>query len=78
MNAPTRHRKATNLSLDADLLDEAKALGINVSRAAEGGVARAVALEKGRLWQQENAAALESSNAWVVERGLPLKSRRMF
>ncbi|NGO91003.1 MAG: post-segregation antitoxin CcdA, partial [Halomonas sp.] len=28
-------RKPTNLSLDSDLLKEAKALGINVSRSAE-------------------------------------------
>lgn len=35
-------RRAANLTLDRDLLDEARALDINVSRAAEMGIARAV------------------------------------
>ena len=43
-------RRSTNLSLDAQLVAEAKGLDINISRAAEEGIARAVAEETARLW----------------------------
>ena len=71
-------RKAANLSIDADLLSEAKALSVNISRAAEAGIAEAVRKEKERLWREENREALESSNRWVEEHGLPLAKYRQF
>ncbi len=71
-------RKAANLSIDADLLAEAKALSVNISRAAEGGIAEAVKAEKERLWKEENREAIESSNRWVEEHGLPLARYRQF
>jgi antitoxin CcdA len=71
-------RKPTNLTLDAALLAEAKELSVNVSRAAETGIAEAVRAEKERLWLEENREALESSNAYVKEHGLPLAKYRMF
>ena len=40
-------RKSTNLSLDAHLVSEAKNLNINISRAAEHGIAMAVAEREG-------------------------------
>lgn len=71
-------RKAANLTLNADLLAEAKALSVNVSRAAEAGISQAVRAEKERRWIEENREALESWNAWVNEHGLPLAKYRMF
>lgn len=71
-------RKATNLTLDADLLAEAKALAVNVSRAAETGIAEAVRAEKERLWLEENREAIESWKIWVEQNGLPLAKYRMF
>lgn len=71
-------RKATNLTLNADLLAEAKALSVNVSRAAETGISQAVRAEKERRWIEENREALESSNTWVEKNGLPLAKYRMF
>ena len=71
-------RKPTNLSLDSALLNEAKSLGINVSRAAEAGIAEAVKLHKRQKWLKENAAALASSNAYVEANGLPLAQHRQF
>jgi antitoxin CcdA len=76
MNAHTR--KPTNLSLDAALLAEAKELKVNLSRAAEEGVRRAVSAAKSEHWKAENAAALRSSNAYVEKHGLPLDSFRQF
>jgi len=71
-------RRATNLSLDARLLDEAKALGINISRACEPALARAIADARGERWRAENEAAIQSSNAYVERHGLPLARFRKF
>lgn len=71
-------RKPTNLSLDSELLKEAKLLGINVSRSAEAGIAEAVKRHKQKKWLQDNASALKSSNAYVEANGLPLARHRQF
>lgn len=71
-------RKATNVSLDEGLLAEAKLLRINVSQAAEAGLAQAVAARRAELWLAENREALESSNAYVEQNGLPLVAYRSF
>jgi antitoxin CcdA len=76
MNVATR--KAVNLSLDRTLLEEAKALEVNVSRAAEVGLKAAVKKAKEEQWLAENMAALESINQWVEENGLPLEKYRTF
>ncbi|WP_170551177.1 MULTISPECIES: type II toxin-antitoxin system CcdA family antitoxin [Ruegeria] len=76
MNAQSR--RPTNLSLDSALLSEAKALKVNLSRAAEEGVRIAVAEAKAEQWKAENADALKSSNAYVEQHGLPLDSFRQF
>lgn len=60
------------------LLAEAKALNINISQAAEAGLAQAVALPGEQRWLAENKAALESSNAYVETHGLPLARYRTF
>lgn len=75
---PSGSRKATNVSLGEALLAEAKALRINVSQAAEAGLARAVAEKRAELWLNENREAMESSNAYVEEHGLPLARYRGF
>ena len=71
-------KRAANLSVDAKLLEEAKALDINLSRTFEEGLRHAVAKAKADAWRRDNAAALESSNAWVAEHGLPLARYRRF
>jgi antitoxin CcdA len=71
-------RKSTNVTLTAALVDEARALGVNLSQAAEVGVADAVARKRAEVWLAENREALESSNAFVEAHGLPLASYRNF
>lgn len=71
-------KKATNVSLAEPLLAEAKVLRINVSQAAEAGVARAVAEKRAELWVAENAEAFECWNAYVEKNGLPLARYRTF
>ncbi len=71
-------RKACNLSLDRALLEEARALDLSISRAAEAGLTEAVRRRKSEIWREENADALKSSNAWVEANGLPLEKHRQF
>lgn len=71
-------RKSTNLTLDAELANEAKTLGISLSRAAEQGIAAAVKAEKERRWREENREATESYNKWIEKNGLPLEKYRVF
>lgn len=79
VNRPRRApRRATNVSLPEDLLSEAKALKINISQAAEAGVAQAIARTRSEHWLAENQEAIESSNAFVEKYGLPLAKYRMF
>ena len=74
----TQTRKPTNLSLDAELLKEAKAFKVNLSRAAEHGVRAALATAKSEQWKRDNATALKSSNDYVDQHGLPLDQFRQF
>ena len=71
-------RKATNVTLDAELLERAKRLRINISQASEEGLSRAVAVKQAALWLQANQAALDSSNAYVEQHGVPLARHRNF
>lgn len=71
-------RKATNITLDADLLEQARGLRINISQASEEGVSRAVAVKQAAIWLQENQAALDSSNTYVEQHGLPLVKHQNF
>ena len=73
-----QRKRATNVSLDAQLLTEAKALGVNISRACDRGLALQIAEERGKRWLKENKAAIESSNAYVERQGLPLARHRRF
>ena len=71
-------RKATNLSIDAALVEEARSLDVNLSQAAEAGVREAVRAAKAEEWLRENKEALLASNEWVAKNGLPLAKYRMF
>jgi antitoxin CcdA len=75
---PASARRATNVTLDAALLAEAKSLQLNISQAAEAGLQRAVADKRAQLWLQANQAALDSSSAHVDQQGLPLARHRHF
>ncbi|TIS95116.1 MAG: post-segregation antitoxin CcdA [Mesorhizobium sp.] len=75
---PKSQRKSVNTSIDSKLIEEAKALGINMSRAAERGIAKAISDEKSRRWLLENREAIESSNEYVRRNGLPLAKYRLF
>jgi antitoxin CcdA len=71
-------RQPANLSIDSNLMREAKGLDVNVSRAAEAGIAEAVAAEKTRLWKLENRTTMDAWNDYAEKNGVPLEEYRQF
>ena len=71
-------RKPTNLSLDAQLVADAKAMCLNLSETAERAIAEAVRHEKVRRWKEENREAIEAYNRYIDEHGVPLSEFRQF
>jgi len=78
LRAQSRKKKATNVPLRADLLAEARELGIGVSEAAEQGLRQAIASMREQRWLEENRAAMDSANKYIEENGLPLADHRPF
>jgi antitoxin CcdA len=66
---PTRKR-AVNLFVDADLLDEAKRLDINISDTLDRRLRAIVKAEQEKRWLQENSAAIDSINNFIEQHGL--------
>lgn len=71
-------RKPTNVSLPSDLLERAKELDVNVSRASERGLRAEVHEAEARLWAAEHAGFIAEMNARIEHDGLPLDEHRMF
>ena len=67
-------KKATNLTLNTEVLAEAKKLGINISKACDAFLESLVRQEKERLWKLENADFIASYNKTIEDEGLPLDS----
>lgn len=65
-------RRKTSLSLDADALDSAKQLGINVSSVADAALKHAVAQARRKAWLAENAEAFTAQSNWHARHGHPL------
>ena len=71
-------RRATNVTLPEPLLQEACALGVNLSQACERGLVEAVAASWRARWLAENQEAIEAWNIHVDTHGLPLAAYRQF
>jgi antitoxin CcdA len=66
-----RTRKiATNVSARADVVAEAKALGVNLSEVFESAVSEAVRRKRQEAWLADNREAIQSYNARVARDGL--------
>ncbi|MEO1028483.1 MAG: type II toxin-antitoxin system CcdA family antitoxin [Pseudomonadota bacterium] len=65
-------RRRINLSIREDIIDAAKALSLNASRAAEAGIAAAVQKAQEAQWLEENRSALDAHNRRVEEQGVLL------
>ncbi len=77
-NTHASGRQRLNLTLPGSLVEEAKALGLNLSRACESGLEAAVAAERARRWQADNRPFFDWYNAKVEQDGLLLAEYRQF
>lgn len=68
----TASRRKTSLTLDADALDAARDLGINVSAVADAALRQAVAEARRRRWLEDNAEDFAAQSAWHERHGHPL------
>jgi antitoxin CcdA len=74
-----RPRKTpTNLSLRGDLVQRAKALGLNLSEVVEGALEKAIRAAEQARWLAENEEAIEYYNDFVENHGLFGEDYRQF
>ena len=71
-------RVKVNLTLDSDVAETARALGLNMSRLAEAAIIAAAKVERNRQWRTENQAAIATYADEVAREGLPLARFRSF
>lgn len=63
-------KRAVNLFVDTELLDEARRLRINLSDTLERRLRTLVKAEQEKRWLEENRDAIASINAFIDEHGL--------
>jgi len=63
-------KRAVNLFVDADLLDEARRLRINISETLEHRLRTIVRAEQEKRWLEDNREAIASINSFIEQHGL--------
>ena len=71
-------KKATNLSINSDLLKKAKAYKINLSKSFESHLDTLVKEQDEKKWIEENSKAIESFNERVEQHGVFSDGLRSF
>ena len=71
-------KKATNITLSADVLADARRLGINISQACDNYLRELVRREQERRWAEQHADFIAAYNRTVEAEGLPLEQWRGF
>jgi len=74
----TAPKKATNLSINSDLLRQTKELNINLSQTVEDYLSELVREAKRKQWLAENADFIAAYNRRIEAEGLPLEQYRTF
>jgi len=67
---PDAPKKSTNLSVNSDLLRQAKEHRINLSKALEQRLSEILMEKRRLLWQEENRDAIEEYNRQIEARGV--------
>jgi len=75
---PNAHKKPANLSINSDLLQQAKEQHINLSQTLELRLVEIIRDQKRRAWQEENQAAIEEYNRRIEARGVFSDGLRQF
>jgi antitoxin CcdA len=65
-----------NLSIRADLAEEAKAFGTNLSAVLERALEQEHRERRRERWRAENRRAIEAWNEWIEENGIPFGELR--
>jgi antitoxin CcdA len=63
-------KRAVNLFVDAEILDEARRMRINLSETLERRLSTIVRAEREKRWLAENQTAIEAYNRRVADHGL--------
>ena len=63
-------KRPTNVSVNADLLEKAKGLGINLSQTLEDQLAILVRQAEAQAWLKQNARAIEAFNKRIEKDGI--------
>jgi antitoxin CcdA len=63
-------KKATNLSIRTDLLEDARALDINLSRELETHLENVIRQRRAEQWKRDNREAIEAYNRHIERDGL--------
>ncbi len=71
-------KRAVNLSVNEDLLAQARALGINLSQTLETELEHRVRQAKAKAWAEENAEAIESHRRFIERHGVWSDGLRTF
>ncbi|MEI6069135.1 MAG: type II toxin-antitoxin system CcdA family antitoxin [Methylococcaceae bacterium] len=71
-------KKPTNLSVNSDLLNEAKALKINLSATLEAALLNELKVARRDLWLAANKEAIETCNKLADIHGLFADKHRVF
>lgn len=71
-------KRATNLSLSADVLDAARSLQLSVSQICDNYLREVVRREQERRWREEHADFIVADNTTVETEGLPLDEWKTF
>ncbi len=71
-------KKATNLSINSDLLKKAKDLKINLSSAFEKALVELVKKKQEEKWKQANGEAIDVYNQFVKDNGVFSQNIRSF
>jgi antitoxin CcdA len=62
-------KRAVNVSVDAEILDVAKEMGLNFSQTLEDALRRLTEEERGRRWREQNREALQSQKEFFERHG---------
>ena len=71
-------KRATNVSINVDLLAQARDLGVNLSQMLEDGLKARLTEERRKRWLEENKAAFAACNEHFEKYGLWSDGIRMF
>ncbi|WP_152221251.1 type II toxin-antitoxin system CcdA family antitoxin [Pseudomonas sp. SCB32] len=75
---PQAPKKATNLSLNSDLLKQARELDVNLSAVLEEALADVVKERLSQRWLEQNREAIEAYNQHVEEAAIFSDGMRSF